>query len=107
MYDRVIINCTKLTVPLLAKLNTLVNEDGYHISVYTTWGSELPCPWDAWISIKDDDKGIELLCIEGGAGPNGFGYCQVVVPLKEAARYSINIDNFQHKLPAWVKELGY
>lgn len=48
---------------------------------------EFPIPWDAGFGIEDNN-----FVIEGGAGPNGFGYCRVEVPKSEAnSVYDIEI----------------
>lgn len=99
------ISCNKLNLLLLNKLNKLGCMKSYQLLVRVV-DADSPLPWDAWISIKDDDEGVEQLVIEGNAGPNGFGYCQVVLPLAEAGDYRIDVENFNGELPDWVLKVA-
>ena len=42
---------------------------------------DTPCPWDADFNIEDGK-----LVLVGGAGPSGFGYCKVAVPIADAGK---------------------
>lgn len=91
--NQTVINCSKLTPSLLEVLSRMVSQfDQYRIHIATVESeSELPLPWDAWVEIKVF-AGIPTLVIEGAAGPSGFGYCNVSVPLEEAEGYQIVIE---------------
>lgn len=42
---------------------------------------DTPCPWDADFDISDGK-----FTLIGGAGPHGFGYCKVEIPLASASK---------------------
>jgi hypothetical protein len=67
--------------------------------------SDMPIPWDGWIEIVDNSEGVECLVIEGGAGPNGFGYAKVVVPLKDADGYMLVLKS-DKPMPEFVRDLA-
>lgn len=46
-----------------------------------------PIPWDAGIEVKGKD-----LILSGSAGSNGFGSCEVKIPLKNSDAYQFSIE---------------
>jgi hypothetical protein len=57
-------------------------------------------------NLTDPDK--SNLKIEGHAGPSGFGFCQVVVPLTEASDYQITVESFGGlPIPEEIQKVGY
>jgi hypothetical protein len=48
---------------------------------------EAPVPWDVGIEVKEG-----ILRLSGGAGPSGFGTCEVTLPAKQSDYYFIYLE---------------
>lgn len=79
--------CDKITPEISGLLEELVL-DGYQVSVRPAVKSpQTLCPWDAAVSRKGD-----FLILSGGAGPSGYGHCEVSVPFATgAADYVVTV----------------
>jgi hypothetical protein len=101
-----IISCALLTVPLLNRLNQFVEQSSAGAFIgFENPESDLVIPCDGWVEIVDDSEGVECLVLEGSAGPSGFGYAKVVIPLKDAGGYLLDI-SFDEPMPEFVRDLA-
>jgi hypothetical protein len=105
------IRADKLTPKIHKLIYDLLEGNGYYqltiVATDLVDVEDLLIPWDADFDVRVGKDGIMEFQLNGGAGPSGFGYCLVVVPLEKAQDYSIVLESFDGpELPPELVELA-